>query len=340
MAQPADGPAIAVFEGALGLGAIANGAPAANARDFGARDIAAGPGNPVTIVIENSGAADLSLGAPALAGQGGEFLLDAASMLTLLTPGANTAFTVAFDPATAGQKTATVSFTHNGANSSTPFSFSVTGTGADGALPALTPNISVAGPASAPEGNSGASTFSFTVSLSAATSLTVSVNYATTDLTALGGQDYTDAAGVLTFSAGQTSKAVAVSVIGDATVESDEQFSLDLSGASNGVIVGASATATILNDDSVAGVVSYAADIQPIFNARCVSCHPSDAGLNLTSYSRVMSSGKVVAGDSAASKIYRVVSGSNPSMPPSGGPLTAAQVKAIKDWIDAGALNN
>ncbi len=192
----------------------------------------------------------------------------------------------------------------------------------------------------APEANSGTSLASFTVSLSAATALTVSVNYATTDMTALGGQDYADAAGVLTFSPGQTSKTVSVTIYGDTTVETDEQFSVDLAGAVNGTVVAASAAATITNDDSVIGVVSYAADIQPIFNARCVSCHPSDAGLNLTSYSRVMSSGKIVAGDSAASKIYRVVSGSNPSMPPSGSPLTAAQVKALKDWIDAGALNN
>ena len=99
---------ITVCEGAAGSGVVINnGAPAANGRDFGARNIDAGASAPLTITVQNSGAADMSLGGPTLSGT--DFSLDAAAMLTSLAPGATTSFTIAFAPASVGQKTATVS---------------------------------------------------------------------------------------------------------------------------------------------------------------------------------------------------------------------------------------
>src|SRR5262249_10473871 len=60
------------------------------------------------------------------------------------------------------------------------------------------------------EGDSGSSSATFTVTLSAASGWTVTVNYATANGSALAGSDYTATSGTLTFSPGQTSKTVSV----------------------------------------------------------------------------------------------------------------------------------
>ncbi len=101
--------------------------------------------------------------------------------------------------------------------------------------------------ASAQEG-SGV-TVDFVVTLSGASTSAVTVDYATSDGTALSGQDYTAATGTLTFAAGETSKTVSVAVIDDAVDEGDETFTLTLSGASGATISTAAATGTISNAD-------------------------------------------------------------------------------------------
>lgn len=55
--------------------------------------------------------------------------------------------------------------------------------------------------------------------------------------------------GLLTFAPGETSKTVAVGVVGDTLVELDEQFSVNLSGANNATITRGVAVGTIVNDD-------------------------------------------------------------------------------------------
>src|SRR5207302_9050221 len=56
------------------------------------------------------------------------------------------------------------------------------------------------------EGDSGTATARFTVTLSPASSRSVTVDYATADGTATAGSDYTAAAGTLSFAAGETAK--------------------------------------------------------------------------------------------------------------------------------------
>ena len=112
----------------------------------------------------------------------------------------------------------------------------------------IVPNVSV-GNVSLNEGNSGATAFNFTVSLSAATAQTVTVNYATADGTANAPTDYQAASGTLSFAAGETSKTITVSVSGDTTIEPNETFTVNLSGATNATIVGGTGTGTIINDD-------------------------------------------------------------------------------------------
>jgi hypothetical protein len=106
------------------------------------------------------------------------------------------------------------------------------------------------------EGDTGSSNATFTVTLSPAVSGTVTVNYATSNGTATAGSDYTATSGTLTFTAGQTSKTIAVPVLGDTAIEANETFTLTLSSASGATLSRASATATITNDDSPALSIS------------------------------------------------------------------------------------
>ena len=102
--------------------------------------------------------------------------------------------------------------------------------------------VSVAGPGGpVTEG----STATFTVSLSRAALVPISVTYATSNLSAFAGTDYVAASGSLTFAAGETSRTVIVSTLADAATESDEAFQMrvvSVSGASIGSPSAATAT--------------------------------------------------------------------------------------------------
>jgi glucose/arabinose dehydrogenase len=114
--------------------------------------------------------------------------------------------------------------------------------------PTPLPALSVTSGAIA-EGNTGTTNLGFTVSLSAASTLPVSVNYATANGTALDSFDYNGISGTLTFAAGETSKVLNVPILGDPTVEPDETFTLDLSNPANATIAIGQGTGTILNED-------------------------------------------------------------------------------------------
>ncbi len=75
------------------------------------------------------------------------------------------------------------------------------------------------------------------------------VDYATRDITALSGLDYSPAFGVAVFPPGATNFEVLVSIIGDLLPEADETFLLILTNAIHGNLTRSYATGTILNDD-------------------------------------------------------------------------------------------
>src|SRR5262249_41211473 len=114
---------------------------------------------------------------------------------------------------------------------------------------------------SKPEGNSGASLFVFTVSLSASYDQTVTVHYATANGTAkTSDHDYRAASGTVTFAPGQTSQTISVIVFGDRKREADETFFVNLSFPSrNALITDAQGVGTILNDDGPRAPMSTAA---------------------------------------------------------------------------------
>ena len=96
--------------------------------------------------------------------------------------------------------------------------------------------------------------FVFTISLSNAVAHSVMVDYSTVDGTATtSGGDYQGAAASVTFAAGEVSKTVTISVVGDNDQEPDETFSIQLSNAQGAAIFDGVGTGTILNDDGSGG---------------------------------------------------------------------------------------
>ena len=120
------------------------------------------------------------------------------------------------------------------------------------ALAATPPVLTIAAPAAAAEGNSGAKQFVFVATLSKTWTSPIAVAWATSG-TGSSPADATDFAGgvfpsgTFTFAAGETSKNIVVSVAGDTTIEPNDNFLLT---ATPTLQLGAiTATGTILNDD-------------------------------------------------------------------------------------------
>jgi hypothetical protein len=99
------------------------------------------------------------------------------------------------------------------------------------------------------EGNNATTSFVFTVTLSAASDVAVSVNFATADGSARAPEDYEARSGSLDFAAGTTSRTLTVDVKGDRTREWDEVFYVNLSGAAGAVIQAGQGTGVVRNDD-------------------------------------------------------------------------------------------
>ncbi len=110
------------------------------------------------------------------------------------------------------------------------------------------PDLSI-GDATVTEGDTGTLDAVFTVTLSAASGLDVSFDYATADGTATAGADYTASSGTVTVLAGDTTATVAIAVLGDLLDEADETFTLTLINAVNGNIVDGEGLGTIVDND-------------------------------------------------------------------------------------------
>lgn len=108
--------------------------------------------------------------------------------------------------------------------------------------------------------------------------------------------------------------------------------------------------------------VSFATDIQPIFNANCTTCHRAGgladlSGITLrlvegVSYNLLVDQPSsqqvnltlVVPADSNASLLFLKVSSDAPpvgnTMPLIGARLSSTDLGLIRDWIDQGAMDN
>ena len=88
-----------------------------------------------------------------------------------------------------------------------------------------------------------------TVTLSAVSGRTVTVNYATANGTATAPADYTATSGTLTFAPGVTTRTIAVAVVSDTLDENNETVAVNLSGAVSATISDSQGIVTITDDD-------------------------------------------------------------------------------------------
>jgi hypothetical protein len=100
--------------------------------------------------------------------------------------------------------------------------------------------------------NEGAGTATITAQLSAASGKIVTVNYATSNGTAIAPGDYSVTSGNLSFSPGQTSKTFNISIVNDSLDEPDETVNLALSSPSNATLGSPSSSTLTIQDDDVA----------------------------------------------------------------------------------------
>ncbi|HMJ89555.1 MAG TPA: Calx-beta domain-containing protein, partial [Candidatus Acidoferrum sp.] len=96
----------------------------------------------------------------------------------------------------------------------------------------------------------GASIMNFTVRLTAANAVAVTVPFATANGTATAGMDYTATNGVLIFPPGTTNQVIPVNVFPDTLSESNETFFLNLSGAANAQVIDDQGLGTINDNDN------------------------------------------------------------------------------------------
>ena len=94
----------------------------------------------------------------------------------------------------------------------------------------------------------------FTVTLSAPTLETVAVSFATGSGTAISGSDFVSRSGTVRFGPGVTSRRISVVVNSDVLNEADENFFVNLTGATNAVVVDGQGVGTITNDDPLPGL--------------------------------------------------------------------------------------
>ena len=91
--------------------------------------------------------------------------------------------------------------------------------------------------------------------------------------------------------------------------------------------------------------VSFATDILPLIESRCIGCHGGDRteeGLDLKAHASIMAGSTngpvIVPGDAANSLLVELVA--TQKMPKRGPKLTPPQVQLITDWVNQGALDN
>ena len=97
-------------------------------------------------------------------------------------------------------------------------------------------------------------------------------------------------------------------------------------------------------------------DVLPILQESCIDCHAAPykkgtrlrkpkGGYRVDTRENILKAGEseeagVIPGNAAKSQVYKRIildEDHDDIMPPKGDPLTPAQQKVIKDWIDAGA---
>jgi len=132
------------------------------------------------------------------------------------------------------------------------------------------------------EGDSGQATINLNLTLDSAVSQAVTVDYQTVDGTAQSGSDYVASNGTVTFTPGETSRAISLNINSDTLAEENETFSVNLSNATNAITSPAPGVVTITNDDFILPVINIPASVQILQGA--LFTYQVDAVNSPTSY--------------------------------------------------------
>jgi len=160
--------------------------------------------------------------------------------------------------------TATLTVTPTATSTSTPTpTATASGTPTNTATPSPTPTTTstptpTAGPllrirnAALVEGNARTRSMLFVVELEGPHTTAIEAHFATTDRTAVAGEDYTAVAdGIVTIPAHAQQATIAITIQGDLRIEGDETFVIQVRPPTNATIVIDQATGTIIDDDLV-----------------------------------------------------------------------------------------
>ena len=209
----------------------------------------------VTAILDHPSGEDTTVTVSA-----GDYSLSGNAVLTIAagektSTGVVTVTAVDNDARGADKRVAVSGFAFNSRGVAGPDDVMLTITDDDGGTPTL-PVLSIDDP-SAFEGNAGATTLAFTVTLAPAATQTVMVDWATADGTAEAGTDYRAGSGSLMFNAGESSKTVTVTVMGDDLEEPDETFAVTLSNGSGATLGDVAGIGTIKDDDNMPTVTLH-----------------------------------------------------------------------------------
>ncbi|MDF5707990.1 MAG: DUF4347 domain-containing protein [Nostoc sp. S4] len=148
------------------------------------------------------------------------------------------------------------------------------------------PSISIADKS----GSEDSGSLAFTVKLSNASNNVITVDYNTSNDTAIASGDYTPVTGTLTFNPGVTSQTITVPIVDDFVVESSKRFFVNLTNPTNATIADNQANGTITDDD-IAGfsispttaLVTSEAGGSANFSIQLTSQPTADVSLSLSS---------------------------------------------------------
>ena len=136
-------------------------------------------------------------------------------------------------------------------------------------------------------------TLTLTVQRTGGTVGNLTVDYSTTDGTAIAGQDYTSASGTLNFTAGETSKTIQIPIIDDTTTETNESFTVALRNNTSPETVGAPSTVFVtVQDRTTTPLISIA-------NVSVVEGNPGTTTDAVFTISLSAATGRAVSGNFA-----------------------------------------
>ncbi|MDB9491443.1 Calx-beta domain-containing protein, partial [Dolichospermum circinale CS-534/05] len=120
----------------------------------------------------------------------------------------------------------------------------------------LQPTINLSANKTIVEGNTNPQNVIYTVTLSNASTQTITVQYATANGTAIAGSDYTSTTGTLTFNPGVTSQVINIPILNDSLNEANETFTLNLASPINATLGTAKTATTTITDTLSASVTT------------------------------------------------------------------------------------